>query len=52
MNFELSIHLAYLRWHAALLPLIFMAFRFLDSIMRYRRSKCVTDWNEFERTSF
>jgi hypothetical protein len=46
------IHLTHLRWHAVLLSLIFIAFRFLDSLMSHGRSKYVIGMGQFEPASF
>jgi hypothetical protein len=52
MDADALTRLTYLRWHAALLPLTFIALRFLDSITSNGRFQCVIHWKAFERPSF
>jgi hypothetical protein len=49
---DVSIRLTDLGCHAALLPLIFIAFRFLSSTASYGRCKCVIELDEFESPNF
>jgi hypothetical protein len=49
VNSDVQIYFIYLPSHAELLLFIFIAFRFLDSVMNYGRSKHVIKVNDFDR---
>jgi hypothetical protein len=47
---NIQVHFTHLMSHGALLPLIFTAFRLLDSIMSYGRSRSVIKFDKFDQS--